>query len=198
MNRHKISVLIILIVLTACYKNACADSLLSDSGGGICDIYNAQAAHRKGDVITILFKEKTISNQSGKGKLKNTYSTGAEQGAGFLEKFLGLGLSGGDTTDIEQTNSQTNTLTTTMSATVKEVLPNNQLLIEGCKILEVNHETENVTVTGIIRTVDIGIGNTVESTKIANLKAYVNGLTLDRSTKKRHGGIIRWVWGLIF
>jgi len=196
MNVMKISALLFVIILTS-HGFALADSLLVESRG-LCDLYSSRTATQVGDVVTIIFNEKTVSNQVGAAKLVNTYEVGTQQGIGYLEKFLGLGLSGGETVNVETNTTQKNSLYTTMSAIVVEVLPNNQLRIEGHKSLEVNHETQKLTISGIVRTTDIMSDNTIESNKIGELQAKVNGLPIERSVKKRRGGIIRWVWNLLF
>jgi len=197
MNNVRIFLVVLLLVVLTCHIVAVADSLLKESNG-LCNIYRGKIANRVGDVITIIFDEKTVSNQTGKGKLKNTYSTGADKGRGLLEQFLGVGLSGGDTVEVETNTVQRNSLTATMSATVKEILPNGNMRIEGYKSLEINHETQKLTITGIIRSLDVGSNNTIGSSKVANLKARVNGLPIQRSVKKPRGGIVRWVLNLLF
>lgn len=188
----------VIILGLLCPAVVMADSLLNESGEGLMDMYGSRTASRVGDVITIVFNEKTTASQTAKGKLKNTFKTGADQGTGLLEKFLGLGVSGGETTNVETKTVQQHSLSTTLSVRVVEVLPNNQLMVKGAKILEVNHERQKLTVTGIIRKRDVKPDNTVESTKIGDLKARVNGLPIQRSVKRRRGGIIRWVWQLLF
>lgn len=197
MDYVKIAVYAVILIILTCHLTAVADSLLKDSQG-LADLYGSSTASQVGDVLTIVFNESTTSEQSGKGKLKNTFKTGADQGVGLLEKFIGLGLSGGETTDVETTTSQKHSLKSTMSAVVTEVLPNGQLMIQGEKNLEVNHENQKVVVSGIVRVRDIGPDNTVQSSKIGDLKARVNGLPIDRSVKRRRGGVIRWVWQLLF
>ncbi len=197
MNIFRTAVGTLLLVFLTCHLYAVADSLLSDSGGFV-DLYGSRTASRVGDVITIVFNEKTVSTQSARGKLKNTFKTGADPGTGLLERFLGIGMSGGETTDVETTTTQRHSLESTMSASIVEVLPNNHYLIEGVKTLEVNHETQKLTVTGVVRGRDITPSNTIQSTQVGDLKARINGLPIERSVKRRRGGVIRWVWNLLF
>ncbi len=198
MKTVKIMSLIIIMVLTVGQLSAFADSLLSESEG-LCDMFGSHVAARVGDVITIILAEETTSNQTAKGKLKNTYTKGADEGKGWLEQiFAGLGMSGGETKNVESTTTQEHQLDAVMSATVVEVLPNGQLRIEGVKSMEVNHETQKLTVTGVIRKRDVTPDNTITSNKIANLKARVNGLPIERSLRKKDGGIITWIWDLLF
>lgn len=195
---RKSLIIVAIIIMTAMLYGACrADSLLPQSGG-LCDLYGTRTAAQVGDVITIVFNEKTVAGQSAKARLKNTFKTGADEGKGFLDQFLGAGVSGGETNDVESSTIQQNNLNTTMSAVITEVLPNGQLSIKGTKTLEVNHETQKVTVTGTIRERDVSPTNTIESTKIANMDAKVNGLPVNRSVKHSKGGIVRWILNILF
>jgi flagellar L-ring protein precursor FlgH len=191
-----ISLIISLLWIATCAP-ARADSLLKESEG-LCDIFSSRTAVKQGDIITIVFKESTTATQAAKGKLQNTYKFGADQGQGFLEKFIGLGLGGGETNNIEISTTQTHALSSTMSATVKEVLPNGYLKVEGERILLVNHEKQRLVVTGLIRPNDVTFQNTIDSTKVADLCAHVEGLPIEGSLKKKRGGIIRWIYNLLF
>jgi flagellar L-ring protein FlgH len=188
--------LILILSLLTCIPVS-AGSLLSDSGG-LCDLFGSKTALREGDIVTIVFNERTVANQTAKGQLQNTYKTGANQGVGLLEGFLGLGMSGGEITNVGTSTTQTHSLNARITARVIEVLPNGNLRIEGTKSLEVNHETQKLTINGIVRPYDISHSNTVESTRIADLTANVNGLPIERSIHRRRGGILRWVWSLLF
>ncbi|MCE1246657.1 MAG: flagellar basal body L-ring protein FlgH [Firmicutes bacterium] len=177
---------------------AYADSLLPTEGGGLGDIYSSEKACKVGDIVTVVFEENTLSTQLAKGSVKSTYNNGVNSGSGLLNFFNGLGMSGGQQTDVESKTTQGNTLTATMTARVEEVLPNGYLVILGTKQIEVNHENQKLTVKGIVRPRDITSGNTVPSTKVGNMEAKVNGLPISRSAAKPRGGVIRWVWGLLF
>lgn len=193
-----IAMSIILLTFFICAGSARADSLVTGPGGGMADLFGADKATRVGDILTVIFKESTTANQSAKGKVKNTYNNGVKSGEGLLDFFLGAGMSGGEKTDVESNTTQSHSLYTTMSVTVVDVMPGGNLKIEGTRSVEVNHETQKLTISGIVRPRDIAYDNTIQSTRIANMAAKVNGLPLNRSTKQRRGGVLRWVWGLLF
>jgi flagellar L-ring protein FlgH len=200
MRNQKNILIIVFAILITTFLTASASSaasLLSESQG-FCDLFGARTAFREGDIVTIVFNERTVADQSAKGTLKNTYKTGADKGVGWLENFLGLGMSGGETVNVGVGTNQTHSLNARITAKVIEVLPNGNLRIEGAKSLEVNHETQKLVVSGLIRTVDISHNNTIESTRIADLTANVNGLPVERSVHRRRGGLLRWIWGLLF
>ena len=80
-------------------------------------------------------------------------------GAKFDNQFNGKG---------ETTRS--GKLVATISATVIDVLPNGNLLVEGKRVVTVNNEEEIMTITGIVRPRDITADNSIASTQVADAK----------------------------
>ena len=62
-----------------------------------------------------------------------------------------------------------------LAATVKEVLPNGNLLVEGRRTIYVNKEQKNIILTGIVRPRDVTKNNTVLSTYIADAAITFEG-----------------------
>ncbi len=58
---------------------------------------------------------------------------------------------------------------------VVEVLPNGDLRIEALKLVKINKETEQLAVTGIVRTNDIARDNSVPTISIGDLRVDFNG-----------------------
>ena len=72
-------------------------------------------------------------------------------------------------------NSRTNSFSTTITATVVEVLPGGNLVIQASRMVKVNEEEERLTVRGVIRPYDVGPRNDVLSTAVANLELHYGG-----------------------
>ncbi len=93
---------------------------------------------------------------------------------GLMGAELAGGKSGSDFSGAGET-SRTEKLTARITATVKRVLPNGNLFIEGEREVLVNREINVLYVSGIIRPVDIDEHNTVESARIAEAQIEFNG-----------------------
>jgi flagellar L-ring protein precursor FlgH len=75
-------------------------------------------------------------------------------------------------------NAQTNRsgeLTASITARIIEILPSGNFVIEGRREVQVNHETEFILISGIIRPEDISRDNIVLSTFISDARIVYSG-----------------------
>jgi flagellar L-ring protein precursor FlgH len=86
-----------------------------------------------------------------------------------LDATLGNSSNGQGKT--ERQSSFTSYLTTR----VMQVLPNQNLMIQGQRQMRINNETEVVMLTGIVRPQDIDRNNIVPSTKVAEARLTISG-----------------------
>ncbi len=86
--------------------------------------------------------------------------------------------------------------TSFLTARVIQVLPNQNLVIQGRRNMRINNETEVMVLTGIVRPQDIDRNNVVPSTKVADARMVISGVGVV-SDKQRVGWgqrIIDHVW----
>ncbi len=78
----------------------------------------------------------------------------------------------------------------TISVTVKQVLPNGSLLLEGTRQVTVNDDAQTITVSGTVRPEDVRADNTVLSMYMADAKITYVG---EGPTAQRPGIVTRIV-----
>ena len=62
-----------------------------------------------------------------------------------------------------------------ITARVIEVLPNGDLRIQAIKLVKINKETEQLAVTGIVRSRDLAADNSIPTIAIGDLRVEFNG-----------------------
>jgi flagellar L-ring protein precursor FlgH len=162
-----------------------------------------QRAHQVGDVVTISITESAKASEIGNTQTSKTSglktSIASLFGLSFPMKAFtnkevntetALEGSVGNTSKGEGKTERQSAFTTYLSARVIQVLPNDNLVIQGQRHLRVNNETEVVTLTGIVRPQDIDRNNIVPSTKVAEARLEIAGVGVV-SDKQRQGWLTR-------
>jgi len=145
-------------------------------------------ARRVGDVVTIIVTETASASKQAATATGRTSEMSAGipafmglQGVGLLANNLGgdlsrlIDASASSTFDGSGSTSRKETLTATITAKVIDVLPNNNLRIEGRRNVKVNNEDQIVTVRGVIRQRDITAENTINSIYVADAQITYSG-----------------------
>jgi flagellar L-ring protein precursor FlgH len=145
--------------------------------GGINDgLFGDRKAYRVGDIITIILREKTLSQKSASNvtsrKANNNVVTALMTGDPTLS--AAMGASSIDNTGSGEV-SQSNTLGGDISATVVRALTNGNLIIRGEKMIALNDGNEYIQISGMIRSEDVQPDNTVLSKRIANAEISYSG-----------------------
>ena len=175
-----------------------AGSLYSTSAIN-AELFTDIKAHRVNDILTIRILESTQAQSAADAQTSRSSSTNLGVPNLFgLENHTGLPMDNLLTanSDIKfQGNGSTNrsgSVDAFLSARVKEVLPNGDLVIEGVKEIKVNNERQMLRLFGVVRSRDVGPGNVVLSTAIANMLVQVDGKGV-LSDSIRQG----WLLGII-
>ena len=148
-------------------------------------LFADQRAMRVGDIVTIRIKEEANAKRGAQTDLGRKSSMNLE-----LDNFFGTlklaaleGLSQGELVKAlfesefegEGATSRTEHLEATVPATVKKVLPNGNLFIEGHRVILVNNEEHHFYISGVIRPVDIEGDNSVASAFVADAEIEFTG-----------------------
>ncbi len=149
--------------------------------------FKDQRAKRVGDILTVdvTFSDKAIiDNKTERSRVSaEGRALAGAAGNAILDLIPDSYKSGsavidfdGDTsTSGEGSVDRKEELHTTIAAVVTQVLPNNNLVIEGRQEVRVNFEIRELIVAGVIRPEDITANNTIDSTKIAQARISYGG-----------------------
>jgi flagellar L-ring protein precursor FlgH len=167
--------------------------------------YADKKALRVGDIITVRIVENAEASNTADTDLSRSSTANAGLSTFFgKKKFLGLFKLDEELLKANADNSHVGSgsttrsgqLTATMTAVVREVLPNGNLVIQGTREVLVNHEQQFITLTGIVRPLDISRDNVVLSSQLADANISIGGLGVVADKQRSGWGtwIFDWLW----
>lgn len=155
-------------------------------------------AHRVGDILTILVQE---SNRATKDNSTETSKkSGVDAGVqAFLyaptSKLPSMKLNSAQTFAGGGKINNSEQITTRIAVRVVDVLPNGNLVIEGTRHITFAGESQDATLQGVIRAMDVAANNTVFSFNIADAKIkYSSKGSVTDSQRK---GWFTKIWGKV-
>jgi flagellar L-ring protein precursor FlgH len=184
---------------TVCHADSLYAAAASTTSGGAAPVnyFTDPKAHAVGDILTVEISE--TANGSATGTTTGAKSESANFGPGtgnVLSLIRELGLNGSENSSATGTSTRADNLTATIACTVTQVLPNGNMLIEGSRTVGVNAEKQTITLTGTVRPIDIGQGNTVQSQMVAGAKISYSGK--GPVGEVQHDGIVRQIFKYLF
>jgi flagellar L-ring protein precursor FlgH len=148
------------------------------SSAGAASLYSDVRARDVGELITIIISENTTASSSATTETSKSESFNALNTSGLLRRFfrdINLGANSSNQGKGNGVTTRSGTLETTLMVKVKEVLPNGTLKIEGSRLIQINKETQRVTLTGLVRPEDVSFNNTIPSTLVADIEVKYDG-----------------------
>ena len=156
---------------------------------GASGFFKDQRASKVGDIITVKVSAQDtalMENEMEQNRDDNKDSIGVGSFFGYesyLDKVFPGTVDKDNLVDINSNREisgdgkidRQEKIDLTMAAVVTQVLPNGNLVIEGTQEIRVSYELRKLTVRGIIRRADITSDNTIESSKIAELRVSYGG-----------------------
>ena len=190
-----------------------ADSLFPGNGTSlpgtvaVVSLFSDNKAHRVGDILTIVVNETATAASQAATKTSKSENMSYGPGTGptainfgpihfGLGSLPALGLSGSTGSDASGTTSRSDNLAARITVTVKEVLPGGNLLVEGNRKVGMNAETQEITLTGIVRPQDIAADNTIQSPLVADAQIKYGGR--GPIADKQHAGLITRLFKILF
>ena len=198
---HSLALLSIAATMAASVQ---ADSLFPGSSTDVSrnnsnsvSLFSDNKARRVGDTLTIVITETGAASSVAETKTAKTEALNYGPGFGpLLSKIQNFGLSGNINSDGSGSTTRTDNLSASIGVTVKEVLANGNLVVEGKRKVGMNAETQEITLTGVVRPTDIAPNNTVPSPLVADAQIKYGGR--GPVGDKQHDGIITRIFKVLF
>ncbi len=181
-----------------------ADSLFDVDG---CDLFTADIANEIGDLVTIIISESTsASNRASTETDKSLNTDGEISVKGFLQFLTNLPETISPLEDVTFTPSEEfqgegrvttqGNFSTRLTATVVDILPNGNLIIEGTREISIAEDSATLGLKGVIQPTDLTVDNTVQSNQIAEMEIIYEseGIIADR----QHDGILSRIFNFFF
>lgn len=160
-------------------------------------------ASQVNDLVTIVVNESASAVSTGASETTRTSSVAASitglAGAKSATSALANLANTSNATALkgDGTTSRTTSLTTTMSARVAKVLPNGYLVLEGSRNIQINSESQVITVRGVIRPADLARDNSVQSSRLAQMEVLLNGKGVVGDAIRRPNFLYRMLLGIL-
>jgi flagellar L-ring protein precursor FlgH len=199
--------LIAVVGLFACINSVGADSLWERRNPYYANLFWDTKARRVGDTVTIILNETTNFQgqetrtlkkntiNSANAKLDMNYTAGKSTKRNFNGAFSESVNSDRELNGTSNYQSNRN-LIDNMAVQVIQVLPNGNLVVEGFRTRVVQGEERTIRLSGIIRPIDIGINNTVQSQFIGNftMEYFGKGIETSYTSNGWLGRLMNKVW----
>ncbi len=158
-------------------------------------IYSDRKARRIGDIVTVAIQESSESAKNAKTSTKKAASASGSANATMpmngrtfnwgSSKAPAWQLDASQAFEGGGTTANSDSFLATVSVTVRDVLPNGSLFIEGTRSVLIRDDRVTIILSGVVRPEDISNDNMVLSTKIADAAIrYSTSGTLARSQEK--------------
>ena len=170
-----------------------AKSLWVDNGKSW---YSDRKARDVGDILTVVISESTTQTAAKSRTNSKSGSINVGTGTGIFDFIRAFSASGSDNWEADGTATDTNRFTGQISVTVVEVLPNDNLIIEGTQSIWQNRDEHKITLRGVIRRDDVTMYNTVPSSKVADATLKFDGK--GPLNAKQRQGILTQIFNFLF
>ncbi len=153
---------------------AVAEQPLWDSSAG-GSLFSNVKAHAVGDILTVMITENSSASSDAKTATESQNDVSGGGGEGALQFIPLWGIKQKNKYDGKGNTTRKGALNAVMSVRIVEELPGDQFRIEGQREIKRNGETEQMSLTGIIRSRDISPRNTITSSAIAEAAISYEG-----------------------
>ncbi|MBQ9486891.1 MAG: flagellar basal body L-ring protein FlgH [Selenomonadaceae bacterium] len=159
-------------------------------------IYADKKARNVGDILTIVISESTTQTATKSRTNSKTSEINLDAGVGIFRFLKAASAGGSDSFEADGSASDTNRYSGRITVTVVEVLPNDNMIVEGTQSIWQNRDEHKITLRGIIRRDDVLMDNTIPSYKVADATIKFDGK--GPLNAKQRQGILTQVFNFLF
>ena len=179
--------------LISASANVEAKSLWADNSWGM---FADNKARNVGDILTIIISESTTQSSTKSRSNSKEGNVNLNAGTGIFHFLAAAAASGSDEFTANGNASATSRFNGQITVTVVEVLPNDNMVIEGTQSIWQNRDEHKITIRGIIRRADVTAYNTIPSTKVADAVLKFDGK--GPLNAKQRQGILTQIFNILF
>ena len=169
-----------------------AISLWSDNSSPFAD----KKARNVGDILTVVINESSSQSISKSSTNEEEGSVSLGAGSGIFSFLKAAGANGSDSFEANGNATDTSSFRGQITVTVVEVLPNDNMVVEGTQSIWQGRNEQKITFSGIVRRDDVTMNNTVPSTKVANAELRFDGK--GPLNAKQRQGILTQIFNILF
>ena len=159
-------------------------------------LYADKKARNVGDILTIVINESTTQTATKARTNSKSGSISVGSGTGIFDFIKAFSASGGDNFQADGSATDTSRFNGQITVTVVEVLPNDNMIVEGTQSIWQNRDEHKITLRGIIRRDDVTMNNTVPSSKVADASIRFDGK--GPLNAKQRQGILTQLFNFLF
>ena len=173
-------------------------SLWQDANAGA--LFTDARAFREHDLVVIKIEEIADAKRSSDTDItrQNDGTAGLSLTAAAKSVLPAIAAQRTTDTTFKGTGStgRTERLVATVPATVKKVLPNGNLFVEGHRVVLVNNEEQHFYISGVVRPIDIDGDNSVKSSLVADAEIEFTGrgVLTENQQKGWMQKYLGWIW----
>ena len=164
--------------------------------GGAMSLYADKKARNVGDILTIVINESTTQTATTARTNSKSGSLSVGTGTGIFDFIRAFSANGSDNWQADGSATDTNRFVGQITVTVVEVLPNDNMIVEGTQSIWQNRDEHKITLRGVIRRDDVTMNNTVPSTKVADASIRFDGK--GPLNAKQRQGILTQLFNFLF
>ena len=193
MLKKVLTAILMAAFLISASANVEARSLWADNGWGF---FADKKARDVGDILTIVISESTTLSATKSRSNEKEANVNLNAGTGIFHFLAAASAGASDSFSADGSARDTNSFRGQITVTVVEVLPNDNMVVEGTQSIWQNRDEHKITLRGIIRRADVTASNTVPSTKVADATLKFDGK--GPLNAKQRQGILTQVFNFLF